>query len=115
MLRATKISLYTTPGLDLAKKETDFFNQVTPRFLELIAAGCLVMAHYPKNADTDYFEIDSFCSDIDSYEEFEKQLDTLRTIKEVPIEKYVNYLNKHYTSERIPSLLKILERNHIKV
>lgn len=115
MLRATKISFYTTPGLDLAKKETNFFNQVTPRFLELIAGGCLVMAHYTKNADTDYYEIDSLCKDIDSYEEFEKQLNMLREIKQVPIEKYVEYLNKHYTSERISLLVEILERNKIRI
>lgn len=114
MLRATKISFYTTPGLDLAKTETNFFNQVTPRFLELIAGGCLVMAHFPKNADTDYYEIDKLCKDIDSYEEFEKQLNTFIVIKEVPIEKYTEYLNKHYTSKRINLLLEILECNQIK-
>jgi hypothetical protein len=115
MLRSTKISFYTTPGLDLAKAETDFFNQVTPRFLELIAGGCLVMAHYPKNEDTDYYEIDKLCKDIDAYEEFEKQLDMLREIKEVPIEKYSEYLSKHYTSERMNLLVEILERNQIKI
>lgn len=115
MLRATKISFYTTPGLDLAKTETNFFNQVTPRFLELIASGCLVMAHYPKNADTDYYEIDKLCKDIDSYEEFEKQLNCLRAIKEVPIEKYSEYLSKHYTSERMDLLVRILGHNQIKI
>jgi hypothetical protein len=115
MLRATKISFYTTPGLDEAKIETDFFNQVTPRFLELIAGGCLVMAHYPKNADTDYYEINSLCKDIDSYEEFEIQLNTFRVVKEVPIEKYKEYLDKHYTSQRIDLLVKILKTNQIKI
>lgn len=115
MLRATKISFYTTPGLDLAKTETNFFNQVTPRFLELISGGCLVMAHYPKNADTEYYEMDSLCKDIDSYEEFEKQLDILRDIKDVPVAKYSEYLEKHYTSERIKLLLEILVRNQIKI
>jgi len=115
MLRSTKISFYTTPGLDLAKTETDFFNQVTPRFLELIAGGCLVMAHYPKNADTEYYELNTLCTDIDSYEEFEKQLNTYREQKEVPIAKYTEYLNKHYTSERINLLVEILEYNQIKI
>jgi hypothetical protein len=115
MLRATKISFYTTPGLDLAKKETDFFNQVTPRFLELIAAGCLVMAHYPKNADTDFYEIDKLCKDIASYEVFENQLDCLRSIKEVPVENYLNYLNKHYTSKRLGLFEDILKKNEIKI
>ena len=115
ILRATKISFYTTPGLDLAKTETNFFNQVTPRFLELISGGCLVMAHYPKNADTDYYEMDSFCKDIDSYEEFEKQLDILRDIKVIPIKKYSEYLSKHITSQRINLFLKLLEQNLIKI
>lgn len=113
MLRSTKISFYTTPGLDLAKKETGFFNQVTPRFLELIAGGCLVMAHYPNNADTIYYEIDKLCKDIDSYEEFEKQLDYFRALNEVPYEKYSKYLSGHYTTARISSLIEILDNNQI--
>ena len=115
MLRATKISFYTTPGLDLAKKETNFFNQVTPRFLELISGGCLVMAHYPKNADTEYYEMDSLCKDIDSYEDFEKELNQLLYIKEIPFKKYSEYLNKHITSARLNLLVKLLEQNQIKI
>jgi hypothetical protein len=115
MLRTTKITFYTTPGLDLAKHETDFFNQVTPRFLEFLAAGCLVMAHYPKNEDTDFYELNKLCKDVDSYEEFEKQLDMLRKIDEVPIATYSDYLSKHYTSMRLDSLVKILGNNNIKI
>jgi hypothetical protein len=115
MLRRTKISLYTTPGLDEAKFETDYFNQVTPRFLEMIASGCLVLAHYPKNADTDYYEMEKLCKDINSYEEFETLLDAYRDLDKVPIVKYSEYLSVHYTSQRIGLLLDILMKNNIKV
>lgn len=115
MLYATKISFYTTPGLDEAKTETNFFNQVTPRFLELLAGGCLVMAHYPKNADTDYYQLETICEDIDNYEKFENKLESYRKIIKVPIKQYSEYLSNHYTSARISLLIDILNQNKINI
>jgi hypothetical protein len=115
MVRSTKIAFYSTPGIDEAKTCTNFFNQVTPRFLELLAGGAFVMAHYPQNADTEYYEMDTMCNDVDSYEEFEKQLNEYRLRTDLPIEKNKAYLSKHYTSARISDLIKILNENNISV
>lgn len=113
MLRSARIAFYTTPGLDLAKKETSFFNQVTPRLLELISGGCNVIAHYPVNADTIYYELDTFLKNVDNYSEFEKQMNLFR-ITNPPMKNYSEYLNKHYTSRRVELLKEILIKNDIK-
>ena len=45
MIRSSKITCYSTPGLDSNKSETSIFNQVTPRLFEMLAGGCYVLAH----------------------------------------------------------------------
>ena len=59
--------------------------------------------------------MDSLCKDIDSYEDFEKELNQLLYIKEIPFKKYSEYLNKHITSARLNLLVKLLEQNQIKI
>ena len=95
--------VYSTPGIDGGETRTNGFNQITPRFLELIACGCHVIARYPSNPDTDYYEINKFCPNIEDYLQFEKRLDyCLET--EVNLDNYRHYLLKHYTSVRCKEL-----------
>lgn len=108
MIRMSKIGLYATPGIDGGKVRTHGFSQVTPRFLEFIAGGCHIIARYEKNEDTDYYELEKFSSNIDSYENFERVMDKART-EPVDMESYAKYLSKHYTSERVKQLKKIIE------
>lgn len=49
LLRASKVSFYSTPGLDGGEQRTGGFNSVTPRFLELLSAQCRLLGRYPKN------------------------------------------------------------------
>lgn len=107
LMRMGKCGLYATPGIDGGEKRTNGFNQVTPRFLELIACGCHVIARYKKNPDTDFYEIEKFSNNIESYQEFEKALDYARS-NEVNMSFYSNYLAKHYTSERVKQLQDLI-------
>ncbi len=43
LLRASKISFYSTPGIDGGEKRTGGFNPVTPRYLELLSAQCQLL------------------------------------------------------------------------
>lgn len=101
-----KVSLYVTPGTDDFANRTKGFSQVTPRFLEMLASGCHILARYRKNADTEYYELDSFCPSINSYEEFEKRLDYYLST-DVDMKRYSAYLLKHYTSSRMRELYNI--------
>ena len=108
LMRKTRIGLYATPAMDGGRSDTNGFNQVTPRFLEYIVNGCHVLARYPNNSDTDFYELDKLSTRIETYRQFEKAMDELRN-KEVDVPRYSQYLANHYTSVRVETLLKYLE------
>lgn len=108
LMRSAKCGLYSTPGIDGGEKRTNGFSQVTPRFLELIACGCHIIARYKKNSDTDYYELGNFSPSVESFEEFEQMLDKARS-SEVDMEAYSSYLLKHYTSVRANQLKEIIK------
>lgn len=108
LMRSARCGLYTTPGIDGGEKRTNGFSQVTPRFLELIACGCHIIARYKQNSDTDYYELEQFSPSVESYEQFEQMLDNARS-SEVDMEAYSSYLLKHYTSVRANQLKEIIK------
>lgn len=111
LMRQSRCGLYGTPGIDDDEKNnsTNGMHQVTPRFLEYIASGCHILARYPKNSDTDYFELDKFSPSIETYEQFEERMDYCRT-HDVDMKFYSDYLKKHYTSTRAKELQDILKQ-----
>lgn len=108
LMRSARCGLYATPGIDGGEKRTNGFSQVTPRFLELVAAGCHVIARYKANSDVDFYELEKFSPSVDSYEQFEKMLDTAINT-DVNMKKYSDYLSKHYTSVRAKQLLNLIK------
>ena len=103
-----KVTLYGVQGyLDGFTKG---FYHMTPHFLEIIACGCHVIAHYPTDdngVDARFYEFDKFSPSVETYEEFESAMDhALNT--EVDINMYSNYLKKHYTSVRAKELKALL-------
>lgn len=108
MLRKAKVSFYSTPGMDGGEKRTNGLNQVTPRFLEMIACGCHVLSRYKKNADTEYYEMERMSILVDNgYEDFENKLDYALT-HDVDRERYSAYLDKHKTTVVAKQLMDIL-------
>lgn len=107
LMKKSKIGFYSTPGIDGGEERTKGFNQVTPRFLELVACGCHILARYKKNPDTDYYSLDKFSRNIDTYENFEEDLNS-KLNSNVDIEDYAQYLESHYTSKRANKLEEIL-------
>ena len=109
LMRKSRIGLYSTPGIDGGEARTNGFNQVTPKFLELLACGCHVIARYKENPDTDFYRLSDFSPNISSYEEFEKRMDYCRSC-EVDVEVYSTYLEQHYTSKRVLLLNDIMNQ-----
>jgi len=107
LIKSAKISFYATPGMDGNEDKTGGFNQVTPRFLELMSAGCLLIGRYPANPDTDFYELNEYCPFVDSYQEFETLLNQYLVMESYPKEKYIKYLNKHYSSVRANQLAEM--------
>ena len=109
IIRSAKVILYATSMLYGAREGYNNFNHVTPRFMELVGAGCHVLCRYIPNADTAHFELDKFSPSLEIYEQFVKMMDeALKT--PIDKEKYANYLKKHYTSVRAKQLEEILAK-----
>lgn len=108
LLRASKVSFYSTPGIDGGEKRTGGFNPVTPRYLELLSAQCLLLGKYPKNDDTDYYELEKVCPNITSYEHFEQTLLQYLNTEKPSFEVHRAILSKHYTSCRAKLLMDII-------
>ena len=91
---------------------TKGFYHMTPHFLEIIACGSHVLAHYPtgdEGVDAKFYEFEKFSPSIETYEQFETMMDkALNT--DVDMEMYKTYMAKHYTSVRAQELKKQLEK-----
>lgn len=107
IIRSSKVTLYATSMLYGNREGYNNFNHVTPRFFEMLAAGCHVLCRYIPNKETDYFELEQFSQSVETYEQFETLMN--EAIKN-PIDssKYEYYLAKHYTSVRAKQLNDII-------
>jgi hypothetical protein len=108
LMKKAKCGLYSTPGIDGGEIRTKGFNQVTPRFLELISCGCHLLARYEVNSDTNFYQLNKFSPSINSYDEFETQLNEKLNCP-VDFKFYKTYLSQHYTSCRVELLQGILK------
>lgn len=113
LLRSAKITFYSTPGTDPSKVGSSGYNQVTPRFLELLSSGCLVMGRYTDNPDVEFYQLPELCFRISSYQDFERyaRLFLDNDFVKEHLSRYPSYLTKHSTSSRIDLLEKILKEN----
>lgn len=109
-LQAGKVMLYATPGMDEGKKRTNGWNQVTPRFLEGIAAQCHVIMRYEDNADTRWYCLSMFSESCDSYEKFSMLMEKYLA-EEIDYDRYQIYLRNHLTSKRVALLKEIVANN----
>lgn len=104
LLRRCRLFLYSTPGMDDGKP-TGGFSQVTPRFLEALACGCLPLMRYPDNPDTRYYDLASFGTSIETYEQFEAAADRSLAAP-ADLKAIAEYLEPHYTSSVVKKMLE---------
>ena len=109
LMSKSRCAFYSTQCVDGGPKWRNGFNQVTPRFFEILASGCHIIARYTQNPDTDFYQIEKICPMCDSYEFFERALDQAREVN-VDLKKYADFLNHHYTSTRVDMLNTILNK-----
>ena len=112
MISKTKISCYTTPGLDESKKITGSYNQVTPRLFELLCNQCFVVAHYPNTEDTQWYRLSDYVPNVDNYEQFEKCMNDYRN-RNFDLNKYREFMSNHYSSKRAHTLTQLLKKHNI--
>lgn len=108
IMRMCRVGLYSTPGMDGANPNANGFNQVTPRFLEFLSCGCHIIARYPDNADTNYYRLSEFSPSVDSYDQFEFELE--KKLNTPANEKHrLEYLRNHTTATRADELRRLLK------
>jgi hypothetical protein len=105
LLRRSKVSLVSAPGLDDDQVRTGGFSPVTPRFLESAACGCGMIGIYPDNDDFKYYKIDDICVSVRHYHEFKEKLMDLLSKENF---SYDTFLQQHVTSRRAEELKKEL-------
>lgn len=109
LLKKAKVALYTTPGFDDNKKR--FMNHVTPSLFEFITSGCRIIARYPKNAETVFYNLEKTFPCINNYEEFEKLLNLYIEDKSYSyLKDSENFLETVYTKFQAVKLKSILNQ-----
>ncbi|WP_276373177.1 hypothetical protein [Chryseolinea sp. H1M3-3] len=106
LLKRSKVSLVSAPGLDEDKVRTGGFAPVTPRFLESAACGCKLIGIYPDNADFNHYGIKEVCVSVKNYDQFKNILTSYLEAKTIP--DHGAFLQKHLTSKRANEMLSKL-------
>jgi hypothetical protein len=108
LLRSSRISLVSAPGIDGGEKRTGGYNPVTPRFYESAAARCHLVGRFPKDgADFVFNRVASACSHVDTFDEFAAVVDQSR--KTPPdVTALDAFLVGHTTAEVARSLRSVL-------
>ncbi len=110
LLKQTKISLVSAPGLDDDAQRTGGFSPVTPRFLESAACGCYLVGVYPDNDDFRYFGINEVCANVTDYNSFKTIV--LQYLQNQKTPDYSSFLQRHLSSKRATELKEKLLQHH---
>lgn len=103
------MTFYSTPGISDPKK-TGGFNPVTPRYLEMLAFQNQILMLYPDTIETQSFEMNKVCENLDTYDKFKQRLDFYLS-SNVDINLYKQILSRHYTSQRVEEFCRIIKNN----
>lgn len=110
LLKKARVAVYATPGYDEDAKR--FMNHVTPSLFEFISSGCRIIARYPENEETNYFELENLSPSIESYEQFKEVLTSyLDNNSDDYIKASQDFLQRVYTKKQIGKLILILKNN----
>ncbi|MBA4304931.1 MAG: hypothetical protein C0424_11950 [Sphingobacteriaceae bacterium] len=103
LIKSAQVCFYATPGMDDAAGRTGGFNPLTPRWFELLAAGCHVIARYPDTVETRHYKMASVIEAVQHYDDFKTQLSKMLLLPP-PVAQNAIYLENFYTSKIIPYL-----------
>jgi len=109
LLKRSKVTIYSSPGIDNGGNRTGGFNPLTPKFLEFISQFCFVVCRY---ADNEEFEpIKSFSPNLKDYSSFETLVTNhLKNIVNADYFKASNtFLKDRTTNKIIKSIPKLFE------
>lgn len=108
-LNEALIALVSSPGMDQSRPMAKGIDYPTPRFYEVAINYCHMVGRY----DESHIEfkqqgIDMVCSNIKSYEQFQKEVNDILAGRKINKQKYDEFIDMHLTSTWIKCLLKKL-------
>lgn len=113
LLKKSKVALYATPGFD--DNSERFMNHVTPSLFEFIVSGCRVIARYPNNSETDFFNLNRISPSIATYNEFEEILSAfIIDNSSAYLKDSQSFLENVYTKCQVEKLKLIIDANKLK-
>jgi len=99
LLRSSRVSLVSAPGIDGGEARTGGLNPVTPRFYESAAARCHLVGRFPRDgADFAANRVASACRHVDSFDEFVDAVDHGRHTAP-PVSRLDAFLVGHTSAE----------------
>ncbi len=112
LLKRCRVALYTSPGSGGEADRLGGFSPVTPRLLECLACGCVVVGRYTDNADFAYYGVGEVVENIVSYQQFKHSvLEGLRAGEGCQVDaRYESFLDRHVTSKRARRLRVIMQQ-----
>jgi hypothetical protein len=110
LLKRSRISLVSAPGLDDDYERTGGFSPVTPRFLESAACGCRLIGIFQNNEDFTYYGVNEICQNVKDFDEFRTLVQQYLLADTLP--EYSHFLSRHATSNVARQLLTKLENSH---
>lgn len=107
LMRQARVGLYAAPGLDGDEVRTKNNHQVTVRPLEYLSQGCRMVGKWVPNADTAWWQLDTVCPNVQTYDEFAQTLEReLSTPFDLPFVR--EYIAKHLTSVRLRQIRDLM-------
>ena len=110
VLSSAKVSLVSSQGIDVPRKNSLGLNFVTPRFYESAILGCALLGRYPDNQEFRELNMSSYCPNITSYEHFCEALE--HALAQTPEELYAqnrDFIINSLTSKRAQQIQRDLE------
>ncbi len=109
ILSSAKVSLVSSPGVDIQRSRTVGVSFPTPRFYESAILGCALIGRYPDNEEFRELNMNRYCPNITSYEQFAECLE--RALAQTPEELYAqnhDFIINSLTSKRAEQIQRDL-------
>jgi hypothetical protein len=110
LLRKSKVCLFSSPGIDNSRRNTNGIDFPTPRFYESAINYCFMVGRYSAHEEFKQQGIDKIFKKVNSYEEFDYVMNRIFKDKEIiNKQEYDDFIQSHITSIWYEELKKTIK------
>lgn len=108
LMASCRVSLVSSPGKD-SSRDFGGIDFITPRFYESAINYCYMLGRYTENEESKLIGIDKVCPHIESYDEFEKNMDMYLKDKDFSkTYEYKEFIKNNVTSKRLEEIVRVV-------